>query len=108
MDTALRVEAQQGVVLDRYQPQPGQKGDWVDTSSGTVYDGCSPGPTPYFDKSWKKYMRSLDEHLHHPTVDRVVVDVTNLNLTPTQLQKLEAHLASLPGPEQAKIVRIGF
>ncbi len=108
MDTALRLESQTGAHLERFQPQPGEKGDWRDTNTGTVYDGCSPGPSPHFDKSFKKYKKSLDDHLTHPTVDRVVVDVTDLNLTPAQLQKLEDHIASLPPAQQAKIVRIGF
>lgn len=109
MDTALRLESQTGAHLERFQPQPGEKGDWRDTNTGLVYDGCSPAPGPHFDRTFNKsYKRSLDDHLNHPTVDRVVIDVTGLNLSPAQLQRLEAHLASLPPAHQAKIVRIGF
>jgi hypothetical protein len=108
MDTALRLEAATGAHLERFQPGPGEKGDWHDRITGLVYDGCSPGPEPYFNKSWNKYTRSLADHLAHPTVARVVIDVTGLGLKPEQLQKLESHLASLPAEQHAKIVRIGF
>jgi Domain of unknown function (DUF4157)/CdiA C-terminal tRNase domain len=107
MDTALRLEAT-GAHLERFQPAAGQKGDWRDANTGLVYDGCSPGSEPFFNKSWKKYQRSLEDHLNHPGVDRVVLDVTTLNLTSAQLQQLTDHLGSLPANQQAKIVRIGF
>ena len=107
--TAVRVEGDTGAVLERYQAtNPGDSGDWVDSKSGLAYDGCSPAPNAHFEKSFNKYTKSLDEHVKHPTVDRVVIDVTDLNLSPEQTTKLDEHIASLPASEPGKIVKIGF
>lgn len=95
--------------LERFEPpnpNPQKvKGDWVDPATGTIYDGCSPGPTKHFDKAWPSYQRSLHDHATHPTVDKVVVDITGLNLSPAQKNQLLAELGNYP-PE--KIVKIGF
>ncbi|MCP5070917.1 MAG: hypothetical protein GY946_30505, partial [bacterium] len=106
--TALRLEGKTGAPLERYYPDPGQKGDWIDKASGLVYDGCSPAPSAHFERSWKSYMTSLSDHLKHPTVDRVVVDVTDLGLKPQQIKTLITHLKSLATDAQSRIVRIGF
>lgn len=109
--TALRVEAQLGITLTRFQPTARQpKGDWIDHSSGLVYDGCSPAPSAHFSRpqSWQSYQRSLTEHLASPSVDRVVVDVTGLGLIPEQISVLVTYLGSLSPAEQARVVRIGF
>lgn len=106
--TAVRIEEKEGVTLERYEPEPGGKGDWVDPETGTVYDGCSPASTQHFDKGFKKYDASMQKHLNHPDVDRVVVDKTDLNLTPEQNEKLTSYLDSLPAEQQSKILRIGF
>jgi len=108
-DTALRVESQEGVTLQRYQPPtPGQKGDWVDPVSGNVYDGCSPPKSQFFDQQMNNgnYQSSLLDHANNPNVDRVVVDTHGLNLTPAQEARLDASLNSLTSAQQAKIVRV--
>jgi RHS repeat-associated protein len=106
--TAGRVEQVQDVQLERYQPEPGGKGDWVDPQTNTVYDGCSPANSEFFDKGFDQYPDSMQKHLASPTVDKVVVDVTDLNLSPTQQAQLTNYLDSLPPSDQAKILRIGF
>lgn len=106
--TAVRLEETEGITLRRFQPHDGEKGDWFDPNTGLVYDGCSPAPSQHFERSWPQYREALDEHLAHPTVDRVVVDVSDLNLTPSQVETLSSHLNSLPPDQQAQIVRIGF
>jgi hypothetical protein len=100
----VRLEGQAGVQLERYLPEAGQKGDWIDRASGLVYDGCSPAPSAFFARSWPAYQRSLADHLAHPRVNRVVVDVSDLNLTPEQLQALLEHLDSLPADDQSRIL----
>jgi uncharacterized Zn-binding protein involved in type VI secretion len=107
-DTALRVEGQEGVTLQRYTPPPGQKGDWIDPASGNVYDGCSPTKAPYFDQQMNNggYNKSLLKHVDNPSVDRVVVDTHDLGLTPAEEARLDATLNSLTPAQQAKIVRV--
>ena len=107
--TAVRVEEQEGTQLERYQPEgPGDKGDWVDPKTGKVYDGCSPAKSEHFEKGFGKYPDAMQDHLNNPNVDRVVVDTTDLNLTPAQQTQLTNYLDSLPPEQQAKVVRIGF
>jgi hypothetical protein len=108
-DTAMRLEQSRGIHLERYEPGPGQKGDWYDTATNQVYDGCSPPPTAHFDRQMVpggRYEQSLREHLEHPTVNFVVVDVSGLNLAPAQLQHLDELLARVAGPNNPKIVRL--
>jgi hypothetical protein len=108
-ETALRVERRRGIVLDRYEPRaPGQKGDWIDGASNKVYDGCSPAPSQHFDQQITngRYEASLRDHLNHPTVDFVVVDITGLNLTPAQEATLDALIIRVGGAGNPKIVRI--
>lgn len=50
----------------------------------------------------------MRKHLTHPTVDKVVADVTDLNLTPAQQTQLTNYLDGLSAAEKAKIIRIGF
>lgn len=107
--TAVRVEQQEGILLERYQPaSPSEKGDWYNPVNGMVYDGCSPGPEKYFQRTWDRYMKALEEHLEHPTVDRVVIDVTDLALEGSNLAQLKAHVGGLPEGHQDRIVRVGF
>ena len=107
-DTALRVEGQEGVTLQRYTPPPGQKGDWIDPASGNVYDGCSPTKAPYFDQQMNNggYNKSLLKHVDNPSVDKVVVDTHDLGLTAAEEARLDATLNSLTPAQQAKIVRV--
>jgi len=107
-DTALRVEAQEGITLERYHPPSGQKGDWIDRASGNVYDGCSPTKAPYFDQQMKNggYNKSLLKHVNNPSVDRVVVDTHDLSLAPSEEARLDAELSSLTPAQQTKIVRV--
>ncbi len=86
--TAVRLEEKQGTKLERFNPKPGQKGDWVDPKTGEVYDGCSPAETTHFEGGFDQYPASMQKHLNNQTVDKVVVDVTDLNLTPTQQSQL--------------------
>ncbi len=105
-DTALRLEKQQDIKLKRYFPKDAkEKGDFVD-EKGVIYDGCSPPKTEFFDKQLDNYKKSLDEHLAHPTVDKVVIDTTGLNLTEAQLKQIDDDIKSLPKDKQDKIVRI--
>jgi hypothetical protein len=107
--TADRLEDARGISLERYQPALDQKGDWFDVATGQVYDGCSPPPTAHFDRqlvAGGPYEASLREHLAHPTVDRVVVDVSGLGLTAAQLQALDDLIARVAGPNSPKIVRL--
>jgi hypothetical protein len=106
--TAVRVEQQEGVKLERFHPEDGQKGDWIDPATGKVYDGCSPAKTEFFDKGFKQYPAAMEDHLSHPSVQKVVVDVTDLNLSPAQQSQLTNYLDGLPASDQAKIIRIGF
>ncbi len=107
-DTALRVEAQEGITLERYHPPSGQKGDWIDRAPGNVYDGCSPTKAPYFDQQMKNggYNKSLLKHVNNPSVDRVVVDTHDLSLAPSEEARLDAELSSLTPAQQTKIVRV--
>jgi hypothetical protein len=108
-DTATRLEQSRGVHLQRYQPEPHQKGDWYDTATNQIYDGCSPPPSSHFDRGMRPggpYELSLREHLAHPGVDFVVVDVSGRNLTPAQLQRLNELLDQVAGPNNPKIVRL--
>jgi hypothetical protein len=108
-ETALRVEAQEGVKLKRFTPTaPGAKGDWIDPATKKVYDGCSPPKSEHFDKQLDQgnYQKSLLAHVDHPTVDKVVIDTTNLGLTKVQADKLEAEIKKLTPDQRAKIVRV--
>ncbi len=109
-ETALRTEQQEGILLERYQPDKGQKGDWINPKTGKIYDDCSPSETRFFDNQWSKgnYQSSLQRHLNHPSIDYVVVDVTGRNLTPAQINSLNSYIRSLPASDQSRIIRIGF
>jgi len=111
-DTALRTERKVGAKLTRYdppKPPPGQKalkGDWVDENS-KVYDGCSPAPKDHFDaKSVKGFEKSLRSHLTNANVDYVVVDLSDLGLTPDQTAVVEKVILDVAGPNNPKILRI--
>jgi hypothetical protein len=111
-DTALRTEQKVGAKLTRYtppKPAPGQKalkGDWVDDNN-KVYDGCSPAPKDHFDaRSIKGFEASLKSHLTNANVDFVVVDLSELGLTPDQIAVVEKVIQDVAGPNNPKIVRI--
>jgi ABC-type enterochelin transport system ATPase subunit len=84
------------------------KGDWVDSSTGKVYDGCSPPDTRHFDKQMSNgnYQKSLLSHVNNSNVDYVVIDTTGLNLTQAQAADLNSVISRLTAQQQAKIVRI--
>jgi hypothetical protein len=108
-DTALRVEQTQSVSLRRYFPSSQQmKGDWVDQSTGEIYDGCSPPASQFFDAQIRNgnYANSLTDHANHPSVNRVIVDTTGLNLTQAQQTTLDGVINNLTPTQRAKIVRI--
>lgn len=67
---------------------------------------CSPAPSKFFDRQWDNYERQLDDHLDHPTVNKVVIDTTGLGLTDDQMDRLDDHIAGLPQEERDKIIRI--
>mgnify|MGYP006283248409 CR=1 FL=1 len=96
--------------LERHRPGPSGKGDWIDHQTGETYDGCSPGKSQFLvkPKEWKLYQESLHEHVNPPSVNYVVVDITDLGLSKTQISHLKRMLDGFPTSDQAKIVRIGF
>ncbi len=109
-DTALRLEAARGVNLERFHPaNAAQKGDWYNPANPTeIYDGCSPGASRYFDRQIANgnYETALREHLAHPTVAFVVIDITDLGLTAAQQAALDALIIRVAGAANPKIVRI--
>jgi hypothetical protein len=108
-ETALRVERKLNIRLERYRPpSPAMKGDWVDSRTGKVYDGCSPPDSKFFDRQMSNgsYQKSLLSHLNNSSVDYVVIDTTGLNLTPAQAADLSSLISHLTAQQQAKIVRI--
>lgn len=108
-ETALRVERKLNIRLERYQPlSPQMKGDWVDSHTGKVYDGCSPPDTRFFDRQMSNgnYQKSLLSHVKNSNVDYVVIDTTGLNLTPAQVADLNSLVGHLTPEQQAKIVSI--
>jgi hypothetical protein len=108
-ETALNVEEQAGVRLERYRPKnSSEKGDWVDEKN-VVYDGCSPAGTQFFDRQVDSYKQQLIDHLKHPTVNKVVIDVSGLDLTEPQVKKLETIIADAlraTGKIEQDLVRI--
>jgi hypothetical protein len=108
-ETALRVERKLNIRLERYQPpSPEMKGDWVDSKTGEVYDGCSPPDTTHFDRQMSNgnYQKSLLSHVNNSNVDYVVIDTTGLSLPPAQVADLNSVISRLTAEQQAKIVRI--
>jgi hypothetical protein len=108
-DTALRVEAKRSIVLDRFAPATAaDKGDWFDVASGEVYDGCSPPESRFFNQQITngRFEAALREHLNHPGVNFVVIDITGLGLTPAQEVTLDALIERVAGPGNPKILRI--
>jgi hypothetical protein len=72
-----------------------------------VYDGCSPAPKDHFDaRSIKGFEASLKSHLTNANVDFVVVDLSELGLTPDQIAVVEKVIQDVAGPNNPKIVRI--
>ena len=108
-NTALRVERKLSVELKRYEPdlRRGEKGDWI-SADGKVYDGCSPAPARYFDADMRRgnFKASLRDHLQHPKVDYVVVDVSDLGLSAEQLHVLESAIEEVAGKNSPKIVHL--
>jgi hypothetical protein len=109
-DTALRVEAHRRIVLDRFSPAgPNEKGDWFNVANPTeVFDGCSPPRSAFFDLQLANgnYETSLQDHLAHPTVTFVVIDITGLGLSAAQEAALDALILRVAGPNNPKILRI--
>ena len=107
-ETALRLEKAKGINLERFKPEPGQKGDWTDPATGHVYDGCSPPVSKHFDAQITNgnFERALKDHVEHATVDFVVIDTSGLGLTAAQQQALREAIGRAAVSNPGKIVRL--
>jgi RHS repeat-associated protein len=88
-DTALRIQQERGVVLQR-SPQPFP--DWVD-SAGVTYDAVGPFEAKYFDEQWPTLQNRILDHLRK--ADLVPVDVSGF--TAQQISQIEQFVRPL-GP----------
>jgi uncharacterized protein YukE len=82
--TALRVELDQGIVLQRSQdPQV----DW-ETSDGTTYDAVGNFPGRYLSSQWTNFMNAIASHV--AKADYVPVDVSQFS--PEQIEMVEQYI----------------
>lgn len=89
-ETALRIEEQRGVTLER---APAQRGvDWVG-SDGKTYDTVGNFPSRFFDQQWEQLQFRIEDHLNK--ADYLPVDVSQF--TPEQVDKVRSFIEPL-GP----------
>jgi hypothetical protein len=84
-ETALRVESEVGVTLER-APE-GAPYDWTD-QAGNTYDAVGNFDAKYFDQQWPQLQGRIADHLGK--ADFVPVDVSTF--TPAQVAKVEAYI----------------
>lgn len=98
-ETALRIEADAGVTLQRAQSG---SADWVDTN-GVTYDAVGPFDSRFFDQQWPSFQGRIVDHLDK--ADVVPVDVSLF--TPAQRAQVGDYVDSLPQAQRDRIRIVG-
>lgn len=105
-DTAIRVESELGVTLER---SANSIVDWVDPNTGTTYDAMLSGiPTSSFDIQWSLGNIQNQIHVHVVKADVVPIDVTSI--TSSQYSVILAWVdspANLSAAQRSQVVFVG-